>query len=564
MHMHFRPPRDSAAPSAAMARFNRRRLFHRSATALAIPAAAMMGRATDRLHAPSTAATPATPTGEELDAIVATQDGQVRGRVADGVYVFQGVPFAAPPFGPHRLRPPQPVEPWSGVRDALTFGPKSPQPPYPPLVALLLPELVGSSEDCLTLNVWSPELGAAGLPVFVWVPGGQFVYHGTSASLWYDGTQFARDGVVCVTINYRVGADGFLALDDGNANRGLLDQIAALEWVQDNIAAFGGDPGNVTIVGESAGSMSVGTLLVMPRAEGLFRRAIAESGGAHQVIAAEDARRVVRILADSLGAAPTWEALTAVPVDRLLEAQTALDAELYADPDPAQWGADVARSRLAWQPVVDGELIPARPIDRIAAGASADVDIMTGSNADEFNLFLVPDGAIDQITDAALGGLISIYGLPVDAALATYRPAHPGASAGELFSAVQGDWWMRIPALQLADAHAKNTTSAGGTYMYEFAWRSPQFGGRLGAAHGLEIPFVFDTLDHETGDLWGTDPPQALADTMHAAWVAFVTNGEVGWAEYDLTRRATMRFATTSEVVDDPRAAVRILWEGVR
>jgi carboxylesterase type B len=450
------------------------------------------------------------------------------------------------------------------VRDALTFGPKSPQPPYPPFVALLLPELVGPGEDCLTLNVWSPELGAAGLPVLVWISGGMFEYHGTGASSWYDGSQFARDGIVCMTINYRVGADGFLALDDGNTNRGVLDQITALEWVQDNIAAFGGDPDNVTIVGESAGAMSVGTLLAMPRAEGLFRRAILESGGAHQVIAAEDARRVARILADALGVAPTRDALSVVPVDRFLAAQTALDAELYADPDPARWGSDVARSRLAWQPVVDGELIPARPIERIVAGVSADVDVMTGSNLDEFNLFLVTDGTIDQITDEALTGLVTNYGLPVDTTLATHRAAHPGASAGELFSAVQGDWWMRIPALQLADAHSKNTTRARATYMYEFAWRSPQFGGRLGAAHGLEIPFIFDTLGHETEALWGTDPPQALADTIHAAWVDFVTNGAVGWPQYDLPRRATMRFDTTSQVVDDPRAAIRVLWEGAR
>jgi carboxylesterase type B len=499
-----------------------------------------------------------------MNAVVPIQSGTVRGRVADGMYVFQGIPFAAAPFGPHRLRPPQPVEPWSGVRDALAFGPKSPQPPYSPVVALLLPELVGPGEDCLTLNVWSPDLGAAGLPVMVWIAGGMFEYHGTGASPWYDGTQFARNGVVCVTINYRVGADGFVALEDGNANRGLLDQIAALAWVRDNIAAFGGDPGNVTIVGESAGAMSVGTLLAMPRAEGLFQRAIVESGGAHQVIAAEDARRVVQNLADSLDVAPTREALAAVPVDRLLEAQVALDSELYAEPDPARWGADVARSRLAWQPVVDGELIPTRPIDRIAAGASADVDVMTGSNADEFNLFLVADGTIDQITDAALTGLVANHGLPEETALATYRAAHPGASVVEVFSAVQGDWWMRIPALQLAEAHAETTTRAGSTFMYEFAWRSPQFNGQLGAAHGLEIPFVFDTLGHETEALWGTDPPQALADTMHAAWVTFVKTGDSGWPQYELGRRPTMRFAVTSQVVDDPQAAVRPLWEGVR
>src|SRR5215207_3256481 len=193
-------------------------------------------------------------------AIVRTRHGEVRGSVTGGVNTFKGVPYAASPVGANRLRPPQPVEPWSGVRDALAFGPKAPQLPYPPEVALILPELVGSGEDCLTLNIWSRDLGSPGQPVMVWIPGGLFEYHGTSACPWYDGGRFARDGVVCVTINYRVGAEGFLYLGEGDANLGLLDQVAALEWVRDNIAAFGGDPGNVTVFGESAGAMSIGTL----------------------------------------------------------------------------------------------------------------------------------------------------------------------------------------------------------------------------------------------------------------------------------------------------------------
>ena len=223
-----------------------------------------------------------------MNAVVKTRYGEVRGSVADGVNTFKGIPYAAPPFGANRLRPPQPVAPWSGVRDALTYGPKSPQLPYPPPIDVLLPELAVPGEDCLNLNIWSRDLGSAGQPVMVWIPGGMFEYHGTGASPWYDGSRFARDGIVCVTINYRVGAEGFLYLGDGNANLGLLDQVAALEWVQENIAAFGGDPGNVTIFGESAGAMSVGTLLSMPRAEGLFRRAIAQSGAAHHVMLGRD------------------------------------------------------------------------------------------------------------------------------------------------------------------------------------------------------------------------------------------------------------------------------------
>ena len=221
-----------------------------------------------------------------MDAVVKTRHGEVRGSVVEGVNTFKGIPYAAPPFGTQRFRPPQPVEPWSGVRDALTYGPTVLKPPYFPPFDTLLPEPAIPGEDCLNLNIWSPDLGEAQLPVMVWIHGGAFA-NGSGAIDMYDGSHFARDGVVCVTINYRLGIDGFLYLGDGNDNLGLLDQLAALQWVQENIAAFGGDPGNVTIFGESAGGMSVGTLLSMPRAAGLFRRAIAESGAGHHVISSE-------------------------------------------------------------------------------------------------------------------------------------------------------------------------------------------------------------------------------------------------------------------------------------
>jgi len=497
-----------------------------------------------------------------MDAVVETRSGEVRGSVADGVVSFKGIPYAAPPFGANRLRPPQPVDPWSGVRDALSYGPKSPQPPYPPQVELLLPpELTIPGEDCLNLNVWSPDLGSAGRPVMVWIPGGMFAYHGTSASPWYDGSRFARDGIVCVTINYRVGADGFLCLGEGNANRGLLDQVAALEWVQENIAAFGGDPGNVTIFGESAGAMSVSMLLAMPRAEGLFRRAIAQSGAAHHVISVATAQRVGQRLAERLGVEATREAIAGVPLDRLLRAQTELEADLAAHPDPERWGEEVVLSMMPWQPVVGGDVIPVPPLDRIVAGAGAGIDLLVGTNADEHRLFLVAGGVIDQVTAETLAGAVAAYGLPVDATLAAYRAAYPGASAGDLLAAIQTDWYWRIPALRLADAHAKSSAA---TYVYEFTWRSPAFNGRLGACHALEIAFVFDTLGNGTEPLLGPDPPQHLADTMHAAWVAFATAGDCGWPKYERSRRATMRFDTTSGVVDDPRAAARALWEGRR
>jgi carboxylesterase type B len=395
----------------------------------------------------------------------------------------------------------------------------------------------------------------------VWIPGGVYGYHGTGASPWYDGSRFARDGIVCVTINYRVAADGFLYLEDGNANRGLLDQVAALEWVQENIAAFGGDPANVTIFGESAGALSAGTLLAMPQAAGLFHRAVAQSGAAQHVMPVAAARLVARRLADTLGVAPTRDAIAAVPMERLLAAQLAIEAEIGAQPDPARWGAELVLTMMPWQPVVDGDILPAPPLERITAGASAEIDLLIGTNTDEHRLFLVSSGAIDRITAEALAGAVAAYGLPVEATLAAYRAAQPDAGPGDLLAAIQGDWFWHIPAIRLADAHA---VRPGATYMYEFAWRSPQFNGRLGACHALEIPFVFDTLGHETAALLGTDPPQPLADTMHAAWVAFATTGECPWPQYDLSRRATMRFAGASAIVNDPHGGERALWTGVR
>src|SRR5256712_10480069 len=313
--------------------------------------------------------------GRPMNTVAKTRYGEVRGSVADGVHTFKGIPYAAPPFGANRLRPPQPVAPWSGVRDALSYGPKTPQPSYPPQVSVLLPELAIPGEDCLTLNIWSPDLGSARQPVMVWIPGSAFEY-GTAATPWYDGSRFARDGIVCVTINYRVGVDGFLYLGEGNANRALLDQIAA----------FGGDPQNVTVFGESAGAMCIGTLLSMPRAQGLFHRAIAQSGAAHPVISAATAQRVGRYLAEKLGVAATREAIAAVPLDRMLAAQAELDADLFAHPDPERWGSEVVAAMVLWQPVIDGDVIPARPIDRIATGGGADIDLMVGTNTDEGRL----------------------------------------------------------------------------------------------------------------------------------------------------------------------------------
>ncbi len=489
-----------------------------------------------------------------MEPVVGTVYGKVRGQVSDGVASFRGIPYAAPPFGPNRMRPPVRPQAWDGARDATAYGPTAPKPPYPPPYDGLLPEPVIAGDDCLNLNVWTPDPGAAGLPVMVWIHGGAFV-NGSGAIPDYTGDRFARDGVVCVTINYRLGCDGFLLLDDATPNRGLLDQIAALQWVQENIAAFGGDPGQVTIFGESAGAMSVATLLSMPRAAGLFRRAIPQSGAGHHALPAETARIVTAELARRLGVAPTLSEVAAVPVDRLVATQFQLSGDLAMNPDPGRW-REVSANAMAFEPVVDGEILPARPIDGIAAGNGRGVDLLVGTNRDENRLFLVPTGVADVIDDASLAMVAG--GLGLDAAgLAIYRSG--ASSAADALADVMTDWFFRIPAIRLAEQHH------GGAYMYEFAWPTPVLGGRLGACHALEIGFVFDTLDVEGGDvLYGSSPPRELAATMHRAWVDFARSGRPGWDAYDLQTRATMTFDVESALVHDPRPERRVLWDGIR
>ncbi len=493
--------------------------------------------------------------------VVQTRQGAVSGTNENGVLAFKGIPYAAPPFGPNRFQPPQLHAAWEGVWDGSQYGPTAPKPPYFPPFDSLLPEPSMPGEECLNLNIWTPATEGANLPVMVWVHGGAFA-NGTGAISIYEGNKFARDGIVCVTINYRLGADGFLYLGEGTGNLGILDQIAALEWVKENIAAFGGDPANVTIFGESAGAFSVSTLLSLPQTRGLFRRVIAQSGAGHHVLSPATAQRVGGYLAEKLNVPATLEAIAAVPTAQLLQAQVELSGEAFANPDPARWG-EVAANLMPFEPVVDGSTIPARPIDAIRAGASQGIDILIGTNTEEERLFMVPNSVVDYINEDILKGAVGAYGLNVEETLATYRDIRPNATAGDLMEAIVTDWFFRIPAIQLAEAHSKQAD--GGIYMYEFAWRSPLFNGRLGACHALEIGFVFDTLDKpDNASLTGPNPPQSLADTMHAAWVAFAKTGYPGWPQYDLEKRATMRFDEDSQIVNDPRSAERTLWEGHR
>jgi len=380
--------------------------------------------------------------------MVSTTRGEVRGQEDRGVTRFLGIPYAASPTGDLRFRAPAPAPAWDGVLDADAFSATPPKPDYPRPVDVMLPEPNIPGENWLTLNVWTP--GGVGLPVMVWIHGGAFS-HGNAAVPVYDGQAFARDGVVLVTVNYRLGVDGFAALPDAPANRGLLDQVAALEWVRDNIAAFGGDPGNVTIFGESAGAMSITTLLSIPRARGLFAKAITQSGAAQAAADPADAALVTKELGQVLGLEATAANLAGVPLPKLIEAQTVIRDALAAQPNPARFGASIVVSAMPFIPVVDGDLIPRHPLAAIAMGEAADVPLLTGTTSDEFRLFLVPNGRAALVTDGLLAVLLPTLGISPPVA-ELYRSHRPGATPGDLLAALLTDAFFRLPALAVAEA----------------------------------------------------------------------------------------------------------------
>jgi para-nitrobenzyl esterase len=485
--------------------------------------------------------------------VVSIAQGQLRGVVTDGVRSFKGIPYAAAPFGALRFHAPELAPGWGDIRDASDYGPTVPKPPYPAPIDQLLPEPVIAGTDCLNLNVWTPA-DAVGLPVLVWIHGGAFV-NGSGAVSLYDGSAFARDGIVCVTINYRLGVDGFAAIEGAVANRGLLDQVAALQWVRANISAFGGDPSQITIAGESAGAMSVTSLVSMPLAQGLFHRAIAQSGAGHHVLSLGTATRVAAELADRLGVEPTMDGFASVPVGQLIAVQSRFGSELMIARDAAKW-PEIVLNQMPFEPVVDGTVLPSRPIEAILDGAGAGVTMMTGTNTDEEALFLVPSGIQDHLDDVAVRSMLGRLGANAESATDIYRTARPGATAGQLYSAAMTDWFFRIPAIRLAEAVAHPA------FMYEFGWPSPMSG--LGACHALEIGFVFDRLDDPSGrPMLGDRPPQSVADEMHTAWVNFIRTGAPGWPAY-LPGRTVKVFAEKSDIIDDPRSEERLVWQGIR
>ena len=495
--------------------------------------------------------------------IAKTSQGEVQGREKEGVLLFAGIPYAAPPTGPRRFRAPEPHDGWAGVRDARRFGPGAPQPREEGLTAN---PHVRWDEDCLTLNVCTPACDDARRPVLVWIHGGGF-RTGQGAIPWYNGTSFAQRGdVVTVSLNYRLGALGFAHLEEiGGADyassglNGIRDQIAALQWVRDNIAAFGGDPGQVTVAGESAGGMSVGTLLGCPAAAGLFRAAIPQSGAAHMLISREEGAELARRFA-AAASAGSIEDLVAAPVARILDAQVEIERQSRSGEYRPRTGSRLAG--MPFHPVVDGRVLPRPPIDALRAGLSSRVRVLIGTNRDEMTLF--PVGAVD---DARLRRVAARMFADADAAIGAYRTEWPGASPEDLLTAILTDRFFRMPAVRLAEAQAQK---GGAAYQYLFTWESRAFGGRLKATHALEIPFMFNNLTRAGADIFlGPGPkPQVLADAMHAAWIAFIRTGDpscnaVGdWPSYQLERRAVMELGDRLGLRIDPYGASRTHWDG--
>lgn len=491
------------------------------------------------------------------DAVVVTRYGNVQGKREGAVYSWKGIPYAKPPVGSLRFRAPQPPESWNGIRDAGQFARKAPQIPSELMVLLGEDPNSPYSEDCLYLNIWSPAADDKRRPVMVWIHGGSFLY-GSGSADWYDGAAFAEHGdIVLVTINYRLGAFGFLHLGDiggeeyaASGNCGLLDQVAALQWVKDNIEFFGGDPERVTIFGESAGAMSVGTLLAMPAAQGLFQQAILQSGACSFVKQAQHATWAANKILNVLGVSPdTLSSLEQIPVEQILDAaNTVLPMTLT--------------------PVVDGRYLPQHPLQALQSGMAKDVSVLIGTNRDEYRLFTYFDPNWKQMGDESMIAACEQIVREEWPAVSAYyvNQQSPDRSLYERLMDALSFKIFGLPALQLAERQVKQ---GGAVWMYRFDWQSPGYGGGLGAFHALEIPFVFNNLDSPSAAAFiGTSPETTtIADQVHRRWIAFARNGdpnipdEPHWPPYNLTERAALVFNNESRVEHDPRTEERLVWE---
>lgn len=489
---------------------------------------------------------------------VETSLGSIQGRERDGVEQYLGIRYAQAPVGDLRFRAPVPVEPWDGAYDATRLGTCAPQAPRAADSPLPSRDIV-CDEDCLFLNVYTPGSDDARRPVLFWIHGGAYTRGSGDTT---DGTSFAARGdIVVVTINYRLGALGFMELGhldetlSGSQNNGIRDQITALKWVHDHIAAFGGDPEQVTICGESAGAGSVMAVLASPSADALFHRAISQSAPAGfreaEPGAAED-------LLSHLGGGGL-DRLRTASVDELVEAQEAAAAAGAGD------GRRIVlfgNSGRGFRPAVDGHTVTRTAVDAVAAAGAAAKPLMVGTNLDEGTLFSF--SLPGDITDDEVRVAVKAHADDADAVFDAFAAAYPGDSNRRRMVHMQGDTMFRLPSLRFADAQI--ASGGGAVYTYLFTFQAEGFGGRMGAMHALEIPFVWNQDLSAWGALVGDADPGDLADRMHRAWIAFVRSGDPNhdgipqWPAYDSDRRPTMEFGPTSRVLDDPAGSTRAAW----
>ncbi|MFE0553743.1 carboxylesterase/lipase family protein [Streptomyces pilosus] len=488
-----------------------------------------------------------------------TTNGSVQGfRASAEVVAVLGIPYAAPPFGANRFREPFPAPAWTEVRDCTAFGPIAPQSAQLPGSPVWSPD----DENILTLNIWTPAPEGGRLPVLVWIHGGAYTF-GSSAQPDFDGTALARANLVVVTLNYRLGFEGFGHIPAAEAtaypdNRGLLDQVAALRWVRENIAAFGGDPGNVTVAGQSSGAASVACLMVMDRARGLFHRAIAHSA-ASPCYTREIAAATTREIAAAVGCPATAQGLTSVTPKALVTASDQVVDDYRRDPASGSRHYDPS----LYAPVLDGDVLSTDPLTGMSAGATRGVDLLVCHTTEEYWLLDAVGSSTKITTDEQLALFAEDFSLP-DGLVAGYRAAMPHAPVLDIYLAVFGDLLFGEYSNRLAELHAQ---AGGQAFVSRFDRRRTGPHGAVRAWHCADIPFAFGNLDTDClAFLIGGAPTPAdhtLARRMVRAWADFAATGNPGWPSVDNSPAQAKIWSTEDNPVDDRAAALRALWAQV-